>query len=325
MPLSGPEAHLYPPAAAWAAGMLPVSATHALYWEQSGSRQGVPVVHLHGGPGGGASPRQRRFFDPAFYRIVVHAQRGAGQSTPAAEIAENTTQHLVDDLERLREHLGLERWLLFGGSWGSTLALAYAQAHPHRVLGLVLRGVFLGSAREIAWFMYGMRSVFPEHWHRFAEFLPARERGDLLAGYHRRLIDPDPEVHLPAAHAWSRYESSCCTLLPSAELVARVDDDDAAALSVARLEAHYFANRVFLPEGALLEGVARIRHLPCTIVQGRYDMVCPIATADALHRAWPEAEYVVVPDAGHSAWEPGIARELVRATNRFRARLAQAA
>ena len=311
---------LYPPLAPLRSGRLRLDRHHTMYWEESGNARGVPVVFLHGGPGGGSSPDHRRQFDPAFYRVILYDQRGAGQSTPLGELIDNTTAHLVADLETLRTHLGVGRWLVFGGSWGSTLALAYAEAHPERVLGLVLRGIFLGTPREIDWFMHGIRFVFPEAWGSFAGFLPEAERSDLLANYYRRLTHPDAGVHMPAAHAWSRYESSCSTLLPDPELVAHFDED-AVALAIARIEAHYFVNRLFLPEGALLGGVDRIRRIPAVIIQGRYDAVCPIVTADDLHRGWPEAEYIVVPDAGHSAREPGVARELVAATDRFRARL----
>jgi proline iminopeptidase len=311
---------LYPPLAPLRSGRLRLDRHHTMYWEESGNARGVPVVFLHGGPGGGSSPDHRRQFDPAFYRIILYDQRGAGQSTPLGELTDNTTAHLVADVETLRTHLGVGRWLVFGGSWGSTLALAYAEAHPERVLGLVLRGIFLGTPREIDWFMHGIRFVFPEAWGSFAGFLPEAERSELLANYYRRLTHPDAGVHMPAAHAWSRYESSCSTLLPDPELVAHFDED-AVALAIARIEAHYFVNRLFLPEGALLGGVDRIRRIPAVIIQGRYDAVCPIVTADDLHRGWPEAEYIVVPDAGHSAREPGVARELVAATDRFRARL----
>jgi proline iminopeptidase len=324
MPESSPtrtlsrEDVLYPPIAPHHTGRLPLDGLHTMYWEESGNPRGMPVVFLHGGPGGGSAPDHRRFFDPAFYRIIVYDQRGAGQSTPVGELTDNTTPHLIADLEQLRTHLGVERWLVFGGSWGSTLALAYAQAHPERALGLVLRGIFLCRSPEIDWFIYRMRFLFPEAWRAFAGFIPERERGDLLHAYHRRLTDPDPAVHLPAAHAWSRYEGSCSTLLPDPELVAHFDED-LVALAIARIEAHYFVHNIFMPENALLEGLARIRHLPCIVVQGRYDAVCPIVSADDLYRAWPEIEYVVVPDAGHSAREPGIARALVAATDRFRA------
>jgi proline iminopeptidase len=296
---------------------LNVTPRHSLYWEQSGNPQGHPVVFLHGGPGAGASADHRRFFDPRSYRIVILDQRGAGRSTPLGDIKDNTTPALIDDLEALRTHLGIDRWQVFGGSWGSTLALAYAQAHPERVTALVLRGIFLCRDSEIDWFLYGMRTLFPEVWRRFADFLPEAERGDLLTNYHRRLIDPDPAVHLPAARAWSTYEGACSTLLPSPETVAAFGQDR-MALGLARIEAHYFLNKVFLPENALLERAGRLKDIPAVIVQGRYDCVCPIVTADELHAAWPEADYQVIPDAGHSAMEPGIRRALVAATERFK-------
>ncbi len=319
-----PHDPLYPEIEPYVSGRLAVDPRHALYWEASGNPYGPTVLFLHGGPGGGCLPHHRRFFDPAFWRIVLFDQRGAGRSVPRAEIADNTTWHLVADMERLRAHLGVDRWLLFGGSWGSTLALAYAQAYPEHCLGLVLRGVFLARLSEIEWFMEGMKIIFPEAWRAFAEFLPEAERVDLLHSYYRRLIDPDPAVHLPAAAAWDRYEGSCVTLLPG-PAPAPADDDGRGSLAIARLEAHYFVNRAFLADDELLQQVDRIRHLPCTIVQGRYDIVCPPITAEALARAWPDAEYVVVPDAGHSVREPGIARELVAAVERLRARLAAAA
>jgi len=278
------------------------------------------LLFLHGGPGAGSSPEHRRFFDPAFYRIVVFDQRGSGRSLPHGELRDNTTDHLVADMERLREQLAIDRWLVFGGSWGSTLALAYAEAHPARALGLVLRGIFLCRPSEIDWFLYGLRTIFPEAWRAFVAPLAPHERGDILAAYHRRLTDPSPAVHLPAARAWSVYEGSCSTLLPSPETVSYFAGDT-VALGLARIEAHYFIHRIFLPENALLDRIDRIRHVPAVIVQGRYDAVCPIVSADDLHQAWPEARYVVVPDAGHSAWEPGIRAELVRATERFRRQL----
>ena len=314
------DASLYPEIEPYAAGRIALDGTHVMHWEACGNAKGVPLVFLHGGPGGGCLPHHRRFYDTAFWNIVLYDQRGAGRSSPGARLADNTTQHLVADLERLRAELRIEKWLVFGGSWGSTLALAYAQAHPDRVLGLVLRGIFLATQTEIDWFMHGMRNIFPEAWRAFAEALPAQERADLLQNYYRRLTDADPAIHLPAAHAWDRYEGACTTLLPVADPLSRFDGD-AAALAIARIEAHYFVHRAFLTPNQLLEGVAKIRHLPCTIVQGRYDIVCPPVTADALARAWPEAEYVVVPDAGHSVREPGITRELVAAVARMQARL----
>ncbi len=298
-------------------GLLPLDGPHRMYWEQSGNPKGAPVVFLHGGPGAGASATHRRFFDPAHYRAVIFDQRGAGRSTPLGELADNTTPHLVADIETLRTHLGIERWIVFGGSWGSTLALAYAEAHPARVRALALRGIFLCRRREIDWFLYGMRGFAPEAWRTFAEFLPAAERGDLLAAYHRRLVDPDPAVHMPAARAWSVYEGTCCTLLPSPETVQSFAEDR-MALGLARMEAHYFKNDIFLPENALLANVGRIRHIPAAIVQGRYDLVCPIVTADELARAWPEADYTIVPDAGHSALEPGIRAALIATMEKFK-------
>ncbi|HXZ55718.1 MAG TPA: prolyl aminopeptidase [Burkholderiales bacterium] len=311
---------LYPEIEPRASGMLRLDALHSMYWEESGRADGIPAVFLHGGPGAGSTPKHRRFFDPDAYRIIAYDQRGAGRSTPLGELRDNTTGHLIGDLETLRRHLGVERWLVFGGSWGSTLAIAYAEAHPERCLGLVLRGIFLCRRSEIEWFLYGLRAVFPEPWDKFAGFLPQAERSDLLANYHRRLIDPDPRIHMPAARAWSVYEGSCSTLYPSPETVAYFAGD-VVALGLARIEAHYFTNNIFLAENALLENAARLRGMPGVIVQGRYDMVCPLVSAHELHRAWPGADYRIVPDAGHSAWEPGILGALVDATERFKREL----
>jgi proline iminopeptidase len=288
-----------------------------MYWEESGNPLGAPILFLHGGPGAGAAPAHRRFFDPAHYRIVIFDQRGAGRSAPLGELANNTTPHLVADIEKLRGHLGIKRWIVFGGSWGSTLALAYGVAHPQRCAGLILRGIFLCRRSEIDWFLYGLRTLFPEAWRAFACAIPENERHDLLTAYYRRLIDPDPTVHVPAARAWSIYEGTCSTLLPSTETVAYFAGD-IVSLGLARIEAHYFSHDIFLPENALLQDIGRLRSIPAVLVQGRYDAVCPIVTADDLHHAWPEAEYIIVPDAGHSAWEPGICAELVRATERFK-------
>ncbi len=310
---------LYPDVEPYGTGMLKLDGVHRMYWEQSGNPHGIPVLFLHGGPGAGAAPAHRRFFDPARYRIVIYDQRGAGRSTPLGELKDNTTPHLVADIERLRQHLKVERWLVFGGSWGSTLALAYGEAHPARCTGFILRGVFLCRRGEIDWFMHGLRGFFPEAWRRFVEVIPNAERGDLLRAYYRRLTDPDATVHMGAARAWSTYEGVCSTLLPSPDTVAYFAGET-VALGLARIEAHYFNHDIFLPENALLENVGRIRHLPCTIVQGRYDAVCPIVTADDLHNQWPEADYIVVPAAGHSAWEPGICAELVKAAERFKTR-----
>jgi proline iminopeptidase len=250
---------------------------------------------------------------------VIFDQRGAGRSRPLGELRENTTQHLVGDIETLRRFLGIERWLLFGGSWGSTLALAYAQEHPERVTGCVLRGVFLGRKSEVEWFLTGLRRIFPDAWAAFAEHVPEEERGDLLRAYLKRLCDPDPAVHMAAARAWSAYEGSCSTLLPCPETVASFSQDR-MALGLARIEAYYFAHDLFLPKEGLLARMGRVAHIPAEIVQGRYDMICPAETAFELAAAWPGARLTVVPDAGHSALEPGVRRALVEAVERFRQR-----
>jgi proline iminopeptidase len=312
-----PRTELFPPIEPYETGYLQVDALHSVYWEQSGNPRGVPVVFLHGGPGAGSSPSHRRFFDPTHYRIVILDQRGAGRSIPLGEIRENTTDLLVADLERLRTRLGIARWMVFGGSWGSTLALAYAQSHPDRVLALILRGIFLMRRAEIRWFLYEMRTLFPDAWERFAAHVTPAERGDLLEAYWDRLTDPDPTVHLAAAKAWSIYEGTCSTLMPSPELVA-ASGEDVHALGLARIEAHYFRNNLFTPEDRLLRNVGRLHGIPAVVVQGRYDVVCPVATAWDLHRAWPAADFRIVPDAGHSAMEPGIRAALVAATERFR-------
>jgi proline iminopeptidase len=308
---------LFPPIEPYRTGRLRLDSRHTMYWEESGNPHGVPALFLHGGPGAGATPVHRRFFDPAYWRIVIYDQRGGGRSTPLGETEDNSPAHLVADIERLRGELGIAQWLVFGGSWGSTLALLYAEANPERCLGLVLRGVFLARAAEIEWFLYGIRTVFPETWRAFAGFIPEAERGDLLAAYHRRLVDPDPRVHMPAARAWSLYEGACSTLLPNPETIAAFGEDR-LALGLARIEAHFFSRYLLSGDTDLVARIGRIRDLPAVIVQGRYDMVCPIRSADELARAWPEAAYVIVPDAGHSAMEPGIREQLVLATERLK-------
>jgi proline iminopeptidase len=295
--------------------MLALDATHTMYWEQSGYAGGIPVLFLHGGPGAGASRLHRRFFDPSCYRIIIYDQRGAGRSPPRGELTDNTTGDLISDIECLRQHLGIDRFLLFGGSWGSTLALAYAEAYPDRCLGLVIRGVFLGRPCEIDWFLYGLRSVFPEAWRNLVNILPESERDDILLKFYGRLLDTDPAVHLPAARAWSRYEGACSTLHPSPETVSAFGEDD-LAYGLARIETHYFTNGNFMSDNALLDNLDAITHLPCKIIQGRYDMICPIVTADELHRAWPGSELIIVPDAGHSAMDPGVREALVVAMER---------
>jgi len=316
-----PRGDLFPEIGPFETGYLPLTEGHVMYWEQVGNPRGAPALFLHGGPGAGAGAVHRRFFDPGFWRVVIFDQRGAGRSRPLGALEANTTPDLVEDIEALRRHLDIERWLLFGGSWGSTLALAYAQAYPHRVTGCVLRGVFLGRQVEVEWFLSGLGILFPDAHANFVGFLPENERGDVLGSYLRRLTDPDPAVHLPAARAWSVYEGSCSTLLPSPDTVTGFAQDR-TALGLARIEAHYFANGLFLPdevtEGGLLARMPQIGHIPAEIVQGRYDVICPARTAFELAAAWPAARLTVVPDAGHSALEPGIRRALVAAVERFR-------
>ena len=314
-----PRGDLFPEIGPFETGYMPLTGGHVMYWEQVGNPRGAPVLFLHGGPGAGAGAVHRRFFDPLHWRAVIFDQRGAGRSRPLGELRENTTPLLVSDIEALRRFLGIERWLLFGGSWGSTLALAYAQAHPERVAGCVLRGVFLGREDEVQWFLYGLRRVFPDAWAAFAEHVPAAERGDLLTAYLTRLTDPDPAVHMAAARSWSHYEGLCSTLLPSPETVASFAQDR-SALGLARIEAHYFAHDLFLPREGLLAGMHRLAGVPAEIVQGRYDMVCPPTSAFELAEAWPMARLTVVPDAGHSALEPGVRTALVSAVERFRRR-----
>ena len=310
-----PRTDLWPDIAPHDSGYLPLDSRHAMYFEVVGNPRGRPVLFLHGGPGAGAGAVHRRFFDPSIWRVVLFDQRGAGRSRPLGEIEGNTTPHLVADIEALRRHLHVDRWVLFGGSWGSTLALAYAQAHPDRVLGCVLRGIFLARAEEVEWFMHGLRAFFPEAWAAFAGHIPDNERHDLLGAYLARLTHPDPAVHMAAARAWSLYEGSCSTLLPSPDTVTSFAEDR-TALGLARIEAHFFANDLFMPAHGLLGGMGRIARVPAEIVQGRYDMICPPASAIELARAWPAARLTLVPDAGHSAMEPGIRGALIRAMDR---------
>ena len=315
--------NLYPEIEPHRSERVAVDARHTLHVEECGNPDGLPVVFLHGGPGAGVSPYHRRFFDPVRYRIVLFDQRGAGQSTPHADLVDNTTWHLVADIETIRERLGIERGVVFGGSWGSTLSLAYAQAHPGRVLGLVLRGIFLGRPHELRWFNEldgGASLIFPERWARYVAFIPEGERGSMLEAYWRRLHDDDESVRLAAAKAWSAWEGGSTTLLHDPDGGGDFEDPH-KALSLARTEAHYFRNDVFLEPGQLLRDLDRIRHIPATIVHGRYDIICPVKSAWDLANAWPEAEFHVVL-AGHSAADPAIVDQLVQATDRFADRCA---
>lgn len=294
-------------------GMLAVDDIHTIYWEECGNPDGIPVLFLHGGPGAGLSPQHRRFFDPLRYRVILFDQRGAGKSTPLGEWRNNTTQLLIADIERLRAQFGIDQWLVFGGSWGSTLALAYGQAHPAACLGFVLRGIFLCTQAEIDWFIDGVRWFYPELHEEFAALIPPEERGDLLAAYAKRILSSDPAVYWPAARAWSRFEGRRVYLMPQPEDA----PNDALDLGVGRLESHYMANLGFFEEDQLIRNMDRIAHLPAVIVQGRYDAICPPLSAYRLQQAWPGAQLDMIPDAGHGALEHGIASALVRATERF--------
>jgi proline iminopeptidase len=317
-PVKDPLTWLYPPIEPYATGRLKVSGVHELYYEESGNPQGKPVVFLHGGPGGGSDPKQRRFFHPEKYRIILFDQRGCGKSTPYASLEDNTTWDLVADTEKLREHLGIKKWQVFGGSWGSTLALAYAEKHPEACTELVLRGIFLLRKQEIDWFYQrGASILYPDAWEPYLALIPEAERGDLLSAYHRRLTSSDPAVRLTAAKTWSGWEGGTSKLIPDADFTGHYEEDE-FALAFARIECHYFVNKGwFDPEDQLLRDAGKIRHIPGVIVQGRYDVVCPMESAWALHRAWPEADLVITPDCGHSAFDAPNCRALVAATDRF--------
>ena len=310
--------NLYPPIKPYQEGKLKVSALHTIHYEESGNPQGKPVVFLHGGPGGGITPMYRQYFDPKRWRIVIFAQRGCGQSTPYAELRENTTWDLVSDIEKLREHLQIDKWFVFGGSWGSTLALAYSQTHPNHCLGLILRGIFMLRPQELHWFYQsGASYIYPEAWQEYLKPIPPEEREDLLSAYYKRLTSEDKNIRLEAARAWSIWEASTSKLLPSTKTIQRFGEEDFAE-AFARIECHYFVNGGFLDtENQLLNNIDLIRHLPGIIVQGRYDVVCPMITAWELHQLWSEAEFIVVPDAGHSVSEPGIRHALIEATDKF--------
>jgi proline iminopeptidase len=312
---------LYPAIEPYRAGRLPVDDIHTLHWEECGNPMGVPVLFLHGGPGAGCSPEHRRFFDPQYYRIVLFDQRGAGRSTPHGETANNTTALLVGDIEKLRAMLKISTWHVFGGSWGSTLALAYAQTHPQMCLSLTLRGIFLLRASEVDWFLHGLRHFAPQSWEQFVGFLPESLRGDICNGYWTQLNHELPQIRMAAANSWASYEARSVSLRSNAAVPppaaanasqpALSTSASHSAVGLARLEVHYMRSNQFVPDDALLRGVERIRHIPCAIVQGKYDLLCPPITAVALHSAWPESTLQIIEDAGHSAFEPGIRTALV--------------
>lgn len=310
---------LYPEIEPFDTGMLDVSKIHSIYYERCGNPEGIPVLFLHGGPGGGLIPMYRQFFDPSSYHIVLFDQRGSGRSTPHAELRENTTWDLINDIETLREKFGIESWYVFGGSWGSTLSLAYAETHPDRVRGLVLRGIFLTRPKELKWFyQHGASEIFPDYWERYRDEIPEDERSDMMTAYYKRLTSDDEDIRISAARAWSVWEGSTSKLFPDKDLMDHWEDPQ-EALALARIECHYFMNNSFFPtENYIIENVDKIRQIPTVIVQGRYDVVCPAVSAWELHQAFPESELRIVPDAGHSISEEGITAELVAATDSFR-------
>ena len=308
-----PLLDLFPPITPYSSGFLQVDDVHNIYWEQSGNPDGVPIVLFHGGPGAGASPVHRRFFDPDYFRIIIFDQRGAGRSTPLGCLENNTIAHLCDDIEALRTHLDIKQWHIFGGSWGSTLALYYATKHKERCHSMILRGIFLCEQDEVDWFLYGMNTIFPEAWEQFAYFLPEDERHNILDAYYSRLLDANNQKEqINAAVRWSLYEGACSSLMPNYETIT-TDEQKYRALALAKIEAHYFKHGVFSAKDSLLNGIENLRSIPTTIVQGRYDVICPIKTANKLHSLWPEAEYVVVPDAGHSALDAPLRSRLIEA------------
>ena len=307
---------LYPETQPFASGWLPVQGPHEIYWEQCGVRNGKPAVVLHGGPGGAINPTMRRFFDPDRWRVTLFDQRGCGRSRPNASLEDNNTWTLVEDIERLRKHLGIEKWTVFGGSWGSTLALAYAITHPDRVDALVLRGIFLITRREVQWFYQdGASMIFPDSWEKFLKVIPPEERHDMVGAYHRRLTHPDRKVQAEAAAAWSQWEGDSLSLRGPQARPAKFDEID-FAIAFARIECHFFVNNGFMDEdGWLLKNVDRIRHIPGWIVQGRFDVVTPLESAWSLKKAWPEANFSLIWDAGHASTEPGVIDGLVKATD----------
>lgn len=308
---------LYPEIHPYKEQQLKVSALHSLYIEESGNPQGIPVVFIHGGPGGGTGMPHRSFFDPEKYRIILFDQRGCGRSTPHSELQENDTQNLIADLEKIRIHLNVEQWLLFGGSWGSTLSLLYAQAHPSKVLGLILRGIFLCREQDIQWFYQkGASAIFPDYWKEYEEPIPHNERSDMLQAYYKRLTSKNEIARMSAAKAWSIWEGRCSTLDPNNDIVDHFSDPH-FALAMARIEAHYFINKAFVGDNQIIDDCHKLKDLPITIIHGRYDIVCPIEQAFALYQALPNSELHIVRDAGHSAFEKGITDNLVRATDNF--------
>lgn len=313
-----PLLDLFPEITPYSSGFMKVDETHEIYWEQCGNPHGVPILFLHGGPGAGATTTHRRFFDPDHYRIIIFDQRGAGRSTPLGSLENNTLDHIIGDIEALRYRLNIDHWTLFGGSWGSTVALAYAQKHPEHCTSMILRGIFLMEQSEIDWFLHGMKTFFPEAAEQFHGLYPDEKPENILQRYYDDLNGEDEKARMNAAITWSLYEGACASLLPNYETIT-TEEQKQSALALARMEAHYFIHGIIPKEKSLLDNIDKIRHIPTVIIQGRYDMICPILTAHNLHQAWPEADYVVVPDGGHSATDPAIRSRLIEATENMKA------
>ncbi len=305
-----PMRNLFPPVTPYSQGFLSVDETHTLYWEQSGNPDGIPILVLHGGPGAGATATHRRFFDPEFYRIIIFDQRGAGRSHPLGSLKNNTMEDLIADMEKIRLHLKISRWHLFGGSWGSTLAISYAEQYPQTCISMILRSIFLMEQYEIDWYMHGMSTIFPEAWESFAE---GKDQKNLLKSYYEDLTSQDDRLSISAALQWNAYESTCASFFPQKETLVS-DEQRYYALAMAKIEASYFYTQVISPENSLLKNIRKIRSIPATIIQGRYDMICPMASANRLHLAWPEADYIIVPDAGHSFLDPTLRTRLIETT-----------
>ena len=316
-PRKAPLMELFPEIAPYDSGYLAVDEPHEIYWSQSGNPDGVPILYVHGGPGAGCSPQANRFFDPDYYRIILFDQRGAGQSTPPACLENNTTDDLIGDIEQLRQHLEIDQWHVFGGSWGSTLALSYASEKPKRILSMILRGIFLLEQSDIHWTLYEMKNIFPEAWEQFVSIIPEDRHDDLLEAYYERLTSDNKKIQMEAAINWSLYESACASLIPNYQIVT-TEEQRAQALNISSIECHYFRNQVIDQQNSLINKIDKFRHITAVIIQGRYDIICPIISANRLHKAWPEAEYIVVPDAGHSADEPAIRSRLIEATENLK-------
>ena len=310
---TSPLSDLFPPIEPYSSGYMAVDEPHEVYWEQCGNPEGVPIVFLHGGPGGGCSEILRQFFDPVHYRIILFDQRVCGRSTPHLCLIDNNTESLVRDIEQLRNHLNIDIWHVFGGSWGSTLALSYAAQHADKIISMILRGIFLMEQSDIDWFMHTNQYVFPEAWEKFVNIIPENERDDLLGAYYQRLTSEDKDIQVQAGINWSRYESACANLIPKHDPITTPEQQD-KAIAISLLECHYFRNYMFTSQNSLLTKIDRFRYIPTTIIQGRYDMICPISAAHKLHKVWPEADYIIVPDGGHSALDPAIRSRLIEAT-----------